>query len=708
MTEGKGRNIIQSLQKKWSLQIALAYVVTAVAVSIFISAIFIKLLHQSWLVVLPIVSICFALFYFLFMQKINGEDVVRFLNQAFPELQESTQLVLQPADHLNGLEKLQLHKIESQLTSQIPSPQLIRKKLKTSFIMLIMALLFAFVFALIPFQKAHPFYQNKTSFNTSFSSKPEIKLPEIKAADIIITPPSYTRKPVREQDKFNIVAEQKAVVTWAITTTKKSSDVQFVFNDKSIVKLKATDKEGTHWLASKQIWQPGFYQVKIDNKLSELYQIEMIPDAPPIITIQSPKQSTFIKWGDAQKINISVSLSDDYGIDSAAVHATTASGSGEAVTFKEHQFLFPNFHSGNQKYGLQKMIDLPSLGLTPGDELYFYITAKDNNQQEKRSDVYIVRLEDTAQLFSMTGLKNGIDVKPELFRSERQIIIETEQLLRDKDTIAVESFNKRSSNLGSDQELLRLRYGKYLGEETETEIGGDHHADAQNEAADFGNAAKVIDEYSHKHDIAEDADFFDAPTKKQLQAMLTEMWKASLQLKTYKPKEALPFAYNALRLLKDLQQKTRAYVAKTGVQTTPLNPAKRLTGELNKIAQPVTQQNEKQKDSSLQTLREAMGVLEKVKSKDALQKSDVAVLEAAGTQLSAMAALNPAAYLAAYKALQRIIENDVKTNENDINFTGNAFQKMITSFSNLPQQSQSAPDMNLSNRYFMNLNKRNE
>ena len=706
MSEEKGMNIIQSLQKKWSLQIALAYVVMAVAVSLFIATILVKLLHQNWLVILPILVICFALFYFLVMQKINAQDVVRFLNQAFPELQESTQLVLQPTDQLNGLEKLQLRKIESQLTSQIPSPQGIQKKLKASFMMLIMALLFAFLFSVIPFKKTHSLYQNNSSINPNFPSEPETKLPEIKAVNITIAPPLYTRKPAREQDKFNISAEQKAVVTWAITTTRKANDVQFVFNDKSTLHLKATDNKGTHWLASKQILQPGFYQVKMDDKLSELYQIEMIPDAPPIILIQSPKQSTFIKWGDAQKINISVLLSDDYGIDSALIHATTASGSGEAVTFKERRFLFPNFHSGNQKYQLQKMIDLPSLGLTPGDELYFYITAKDNNQQEKRSDIFIVRLEDTAQLFSMTGLKSGIDVKPELFRSERQIIIETEQLLRDKDTISVESFNQRSSNLGSDQELLRLRYGKYLGEETETEIGGDHHADAQNEAADFGNAAKVIDEYSHKHDIAEDADFFDAPTKKQLQAMLTEMWKASLQLKTYKPKEALPFAYNALRLLKDLQQKTRAYVAKTGVQTTPLNPAKRLTGELDKIVQPATQQNEKQKDSSVQTIRKALGVLEKLRSKEALQKSDVAVLEEAGTQLSAMAASHPVAYLAAYEALQKIIENEVKTS--DINVAGNAFQKMITSFSSQPQGVPSAPDMNLSKRYFMNLNKRND
>ena len=39
--------------------------------------------------------------------------------------------------------------------------------------------------------------------------------------------------------------------------------------------------------------------------------------------------------------------------------------------------------------------------------------------------------------------------------------------------------------------------------------------------------------------------------------------------------------------MKDLQQQSRAYVAKTGVRVTPLNPAKRLTGELKNIQAPV-------------------------------------------------------------------------------------------------------------------------
>ncbi len=706
MNEGRSRDIIQSLQKKWSLQIWIAHMLIAVAVTIFISTIAVIFLHADWWFVPLVFFVSFGILYRLLIKKIEAQDVVRFLNQSFPGLQESAQLILQPTDKLNSLEKLQLKKIEHIVSEPVLSPQLVKRRMKTAFIMLTAGSLFALLIFIIPFPQAQFFDQKNNSQSALSSTKTETRLPEIKDVTIQITPPSYTRKPARKQDKLNIMAEQKAFVNWTITTTRSTKNVQIICNDKSILHLKALNKEGTQWSANKQILQSGFYQLRIENKLSEFYQIDLIKDEPPVVIVQSPKPNTFIKWGEAQKINIAVSLSDDYGIDSSYIHATTASGSGEAVKFTELRFPFPGFRSGDKKYSLQKLIDLSSIGMTPGDELYLYITAKDNNKQEKRSDVFIVRLEDTAQLFSMGGLVSGLDIKPELFRSERQIIIETEQLLREKDTIGEQNFKKRSSNLGTDQELLRLRYGKYLGEETETEIGGDHNENEHNNAADFGNQDKVIDEFSHKHDIAEDADFFDAPTKKQLQAMLSEMWKASLQLKTYKPKEALPFAYNALRLLKDLQQKTRVFVAKTGVKTTPLNPDKRLTGELDKISQPVMKEDVQQKESSLLNLRKAIGVLEKIKSKESLDKSDTDVLEKAGTQLGTQAASHPSTYLSAYQALQRIRANQTKIN--DINLAGNAFQKMITSVINIPQQSQSAPDMNLSKRYFINLNKQND
>ena len=139
----------------------------------------------------------------------------------------------------------------------------------------------------------------------------------------------------------------------------------------------------------------------------------------------------------------------------------------------------------------------------------------------------------------------------------------------------------------------------------------------------FGNAEAIIDQFEHKHDVAEDANFFDPETKKQLKAVLTEMWNAELRLRTLKPADALPFEYKALRLLKDLQQQSRMYVAKTNIKTPPLKPETRLTGELDKIISPSTQNKTQQNDQPVIAAQKTLSILEKLKSNNAINNDEL-------------------------------------------------------------------------------------
>jgi hypothetical protein len=357
-----------------------------------------------------------------------------------------------------------------------------------------------------------------------------------------------------------------------------------------------------------------------------------------------------------------------------------------------------------------------------GDELYFYISATDNNKQEARSDIYSIKIEDTATLMmSMDGMISGIDLKPEFFRSQRQIIIETEKLLKDKNTLTTEAFNNKSNELGMDQKLLRLRYGKFLGEEAETNIGeepdaahDDHDHDEANKPGekadgeiaieDFNNADKLIDQIAHKHDIAEDATFFDPETKSALKATLAEMWKAELRLRTHKPSDALPFEYKALRLLKELQQKSREYVAKTNTHTTPLKPAeKRLTGELDKVIGSSRKIKLPPTASPVMALRKAIGVLARLRDKNQLHIDEWEILDQSLVQLTIKASEDPATYLASLEAMKGILQ---KTHsEQDITRVEKALQKLIKIPAAAPAAGKISPDMNLSTDYFFYLRK---
>ena len=715
MIEPKGRNTIRTMLKKWKAINLLSDFLLALAVASFLSALLfrIMLIPPYWGVIEFLGSFIFLLIIHR-SWKITEGEVARFLNSMFPQMEESTDLLLRSDESLNLLEKLQVAKIEKALKN-FPTPKEWINRMEVSALLLLTAIAMCFIIALAPFSfsssdNGHLFRSKKATL-----LKTERLPASVASISIKIIPPAYTGKLSRQQNELNLRVEENAEVFWQLSTTASVKEIRFIFNDKVSFMLQPLNEEHTLWAASKPVKETGFYQVQTDNKLSELYKIETIKDQPPVINIQSPKPYTVIDFGQPKQVTMKVALSDDYGVASTAIVTTIASGRGEAVKFEEQQFSFANFSSGKQQYQLSKLLDLNAIGLEAGDELYYYVTARDNHGQENRSDIYIITIADTATLMSLEGMTTGVNLVPEYFRSQRQIIIETEQLLREKDTIPLQQFNNRSNNLGLDQKLLRLRYGKFLGEETENEIGAEDDHDRKTDAdkaptgnRDFGNASTIMDAYTHKHDNAEDASFFEPELKAQLKATLAEMWKAELQLRIYKPGEAFPFEYKALRLLKDLQQKSRVYVAKTNYKTTPLKPESRLTGDLDKILQPLANSTIPKNKEPIESMRMAIPILENLKNGIPLKNDDREVLKQASQQLNLSGVSAPAIYLTAVAAMRRIVEHvgkpgDVKSS--DITLVENAFQMILPVHSKLPAARNTGPATNLSGQYFKNLSR---
>jgi hypothetical protein len=251
-----------------------------------------------------------------------------------------------------------------------------------------------------------------------------------------------------------------------------------------------------------------------------------------------------------------------------------------------------------------------------------------------------------------------------------------------------------------------------LGEEFEANIGEhddhDEHQESTDNSNDFGNAEAVIDQFAHKHDIAEDATFFDAETKKQLKAVLTEMWNAELQLRTFKPAKALPFEYKALRLLKDLQQQSRVYVAKTNIKTPPLKSETRLTGELDKIISPSTQNNAQRKDLHIADAQKALSILEHLKTDNAVHNDELSLLLSTSLLMQQQTAAAPGKYLTALQSYQSIL-NQIQQQQNislkDINAAQHGLQQMLTQPSLKPSPAATLDGNSLSQQYFLNLNK---
>jgi hypothetical protein len=95
----------------------------------------------------------------------------------------------------------------------------------------------------------------------------------------------------------------------------------------------------------------------------------------------------------------------------------------------------------------------------------------------------------------------------------------------------------------------------------------------------FGEEGNTVAEYGHVHDIAEAATLLDPETRATLKSALDEMWQAELNLRQGKPDEALPYEHRALDFIKQVQQSTRIYLARVGLELPTPDEARRLSGE---------------------------------------------------------------------------------------------------------------------------------
>jgi hypothetical protein len=172
--------------------------------------------------------------------------------------------------------------------------------------------------------------------------------------------------------------------------------------------------------------------------------------------------------------------------------------------------------------------------------------------------------------------------KPENLRSQRQIIIDTEQLLADLKAhpdMPAATLRSRSEGIAADQAVLRLRYGQFLGEESSL-FGDEEHEHHEQHGDKGGGEVGVMKEFGHAHDQEDNATIFDPQTKAVLKRALAAMWDAEKSLRAIAPKGALAPEYKALEAIKELQAAERVYLHRTAFVPPALKEEKRMTGDI--------------------------------------------------------------------------------------------------------------------------------
>lgn len=557
--------------------------------------------------------------------KPPADEIIRYLDRTYPFLEESAGLfVTRPESGLKRIQYQKIRKVAADRKDQIrlPNHMLIRSSV---FSAVLLSVSLAINLTGISFETSHSSLNTYTEVTPRGQFEPgRMVKPEINSVEILITPPAYTGKEKRTIESGNVSAESMSSLRWTIATTGEADQAQLIFNDRSTLPM---EKIGERFTARTRVSNRQIYRVMVSNRdttiYSDYYGISVVEDNPPGFKFSNPVELRTLISDRNRELPVELDIIDDYGVSKASLNLTLASGSGESVRFRERTTDFDRISGiGTDTVSAQITLNADSLQMKPGDELYFYVTAEDNHPDANtgRSQTHLMVVEDTTQTQQLMAGSIVVDLLPEDFRSQRQIIIDTENLIEEKNSMSTDEFRSRSRRIGQDQAMLRLEFGNYMGMENESagpsgtisESGGaetddhdhdhghgaaleqdtehshDEELDGEGQQHQLSTAASAVpEEFFHDHGSPEMNTLFAESPRALLQASLSEMFRAQQYLQIHEPELALPYEYRALELLQAAQQSERRYVRRAGYEGLPIPvDEKRLTGTFDDFANP--------------------------------------------------------------------------------------------------------------------------
>ena len=701
-----GAGAIKQFQKRWQQSKYLEGLLYAVGFGGFLY----RSTHNIFYGILGLLMALGVAFWFLKPWKISSENAVGYIDAHVPQAGFSSGLLLSTGNELSDLSKLQQYRVASQLEpvlSKLRPPHNLFKATLAMFGLILLGLAGSFMLTMF----GNPSGGNSSNteqitFAPKDSLSTTVETPQLIETNIAIQYPSYTRKGTSNTTNPNIKAVEGSRIIWNL---EFDGDVKEVEMDLMGERIGFTKTQESYRL-TKTLEASGFYSFTFkdldgNDYVSDLYSLEMVTDEPPMVQIEGLDNYTYFEFDDDKRLMLMTNISDDFGIDDAYIIATVSKGSGESVKFREETVRFDRaIPKGNKRIQLQQPLDLDALKMDPGDELYFYVEALDQKTPTPniaRSETYFAVIRDTiTDEFTVEG-NLGVDLMPDYFRSQRQLIIDTEKLIADRPNISEKDFKFRSNELGFDQKQLRLKYGQFMGDETEMQAAPGQVSSTENEGDDDDHAGEegeedLLDGYSHKHDsenehnLVEEHDheseaqeeedplhdyvhnhsdpeastLFEKSLKAKLRDALSIMWDAELHLRLYEPEKSLPYQYDALKIIQDIKNSARIYVHRIGFDPPPIKEENRLSGDIEDIENH-NKKEEFEYQMSFASTREAIALLELLaQDEKQFNNEDSALFVVAGNELAQKAISDPFTYLKVLQGLRDLEKVANRTREN--------------------------------------------
>jgi len=244
MSATEARYHLLRLKRKYTLLRATEVMLLALAAGLITFAVaygFVLPIAMVWLLAGAAGAVCFVVRSMqLDLWKISEAGVVHYMNQHYPQLEESADLFMREDEGLTSLQQLQKIKSLKQFEALYPSVKLPHKLLQAFGIFACSVLTF---FALMGFAGRHNVTKESTNIpnDVQTTTAPDEVLPaSIRSAAITFTPPSYTGIPKQTVKTFNLRVPEGTDVQWNIAFTENVLEAKIIFSTSDSVKLAAT------------------------------------------------------------------------------------------------------------------------------------------------------------------------------------------------------------------------------------------------------------------------------------------------------------------------------------------------------------------------------------------------------------------------------------------------------------------------------------
>jgi hypothetical protein len=309
-----------------------------------------------------------------------------------------------------------------------------------------------------------------------------------------------------------------------------------------------------------------------------LVPLTAISDRAPSIRLESPGKDLLLP-DPKPVVGVTVSATDDFGLQSLELRYTTASGSGERFEFQEGTVPLEIATESDRAWRARARISAAALGLAPGDAIIYRVVGRDRRPGDAgiaSSDTFFIEIVGPGQV-----AVEGFDLPPDTDRyalSQQMIVLKLERLRARERSLDRGTLESEASNIAAEQRAVRANFIFLMG----------------------GTVEDEEQEAEHSHEIQEGR--LQNTARQEIVAAIQHMGRVERELALVSTSSALPPARAAVDALQRAFGRNR-YFLRTLPSRSRVDFSRRLTGDLSRAEDSTREVRPHPQDRSISAAR---------------------------------------------------------------------------------------------------------